>query len=101
MPLLIPFIIVGGIMTGQFTPVEAGMVAVIYVLVVLIPLYSRAHIKHLPRDFMLAGALYALPLSAVAAASAFGWVLAYLRGPDVVSAWIEQVAGHNGSRSCS
>ena len=95
--LLIPFIIVGGIMTGQFTPVEAGMVAVVYVIVVLLPLQSRGHFKELPRDFMLAGALYALPMSAVAAASAFGWVLAYLRGPDVVSAWIEQIAGHNGT----
>jgi tripartite ATP-independent transporter DctM subunit len=96
LPLFIPFIIVGGIMTGQFTPVEAGMVAVVYVIVVLLPLQSRGHFKHLPRDFMLAGALYALPMSAVAAASAFGWVLAYLRGPDVVSDWIERVAGHNG-----
>jgi C4-dicarboxylate transporter, DctM subunit len=97
LPLFIPFIIVGGIMTGQFTPVEAGMVAVVYVIVVLLPLYNRGHIKKLPRDFMLAGALYALPMSAVAAASAFGWVLAYLRGPDVVSGWIEHVAGHNGT----
>jgi TRAP-type C4-dicarboxylate transport system permease large subunit len=36
-------------------------------------------------------------MSAVAAASAFGWVLAYLRGPEVVSGWIEHVAGHNGT----
>jgi hypothetical protein len=32
----------------------------------------------------------------VAAASAFGWMLAYLRGPDIVAGWIELVAGHDG-----
>ena len=96
LPLLIPFIIVGGILTGQFTPVEAGMVAIIYVIVVLLPLYGREHFKQLPRSFMHAGALYALPLMAVASASACGWVLAYLRGPDTVAGWIEHVAGSNG-----
>ena len=32
----------------------------------------------------------------MAAASAFGWMLAYLRGPDIVAGWIEIVAGHDG-----
>jgi TRAP-type C4-dicarboxylate transport system permease large subunit len=76
--------------------VEAGMVAIVYVLVVLLPLYGRGHFRQLPRSFMHAGALYALPLMAVASASAFGWVLAYLRGPDTVAGWIEHVAGSNG-----
>jgi C4-dicarboxylate transporter, DctM subunit len=95
LPLFIPIIIVGGILTGQFTPVEAGAVALVYVIVIVLPLIARGHLKRLPRDFIYAGALYALPMMAVAGASAFGWVLAYLRGPDVVSRWIEYVAGHN------
>ncbi|MBV8600435.1 MAG: TRAP transporter large permease [Candidatus Eremiobacteraeota bacterium] len=95
LPLFIPIIIVGGILAGQFTPVEAGAVALLYVILVVLPLMTRGHFKNLPRDFIYAGALYALPIMAVAGASAFGWVLAYLRGPDVVSGWIEQVAGHN------
>jgi TRAP-type C4-dicarboxylate transport system permease large subunit len=32
-------------------------------------------------------------MAAVAAASAFGWMLAYLKGPEVVSAWISGFAG--------
>ena len=42
---------------------------------------------------MHAGLLYAIPMAAVAGASAFGWMLAYLRGPDVVADWIAQTAG--------
>jgi TRAP-type C4-dicarboxylate transport system permease large subunit len=34
-------------------------------------------------------------MSAVAAASAVGWLLAYLGGPDIVRGWIEAVAGDN------
>ena len=42
------------------------------------------------------GLLHSFWLALVAAASAFGWMLAYLRGPDIVSSWIEVVAGNDG-----
>jgi tripartite ATP-independent transporter DctM subunit len=93
LPLMIPVIIMGGILTGWFTPTEAGIAAVSYIVLVLIPVLKRDHIKELPRDFMHAGLLYAIPMAAVAGASAFGWMLAYLRGPDIVSEWIETTAG--------
>jgi TRAP-type C4-dicarboxylate transport system permease large subunit len=86
----------GGILTGWFTPTEAGMIASVYILLVLIPLLNRDHIRKLPRDFVYTGLLYSLPLALVAAASAFGWMLAYLRGPDIVAGWIELVAGTDG-----
>jgi tripartite ATP-independent transporter DctM subunit len=93
LPLVIPVIIMGGILTGWFTPTEAGMVAVVYILVVAIPALNPRHIKKLPMDFVKAGLLYSIPLITVAAASAFGWMLAYLRGPDAVSEWISETAG--------
>jgi tripartite ATP-independent transporter DctM subunit len=95
LPLVIPIIIMGGILSGFFTPTEAGLVAVAYIVFVLIPLINRGHIKNLPRDFANAGLIYSIPLVAVAAASAFGWMLAYLRGPDVVAGWIASTAGPN------
>lgn len=95
LPLMIPIIILGGILTGQITPAEAGMVAVVYAIVVLIPIINRRHLRRLPHDFVQAALLYALPMSAVGAASAVGWLLAYLRGPDVVAGWIQTVASGN------
>src|SRR5947199_7457772 len=92
-PLVIPVIIMGGILTGWFTPTEAGLVAVVYILAVAIPVLNWRHIRELPLDFAKAGLLYSIPLITVAAASAFGWMLAYLRGPDLVSDWITQTAG--------
>jgi C4-dicarboxylate transporter DctM subunit len=95
LPLLIPVILLGGIVTGWFTPTEAGVVAIVYILLVVIPLLNRRHLRHVPRDFVQAGLIFSLPLFTIAAASAFGWMLAYLRGPIVVSGWIEGIAGTN------
>jgi C4-dicarboxylate transporter, DctM subunit len=97
LPLMIPVIIMGGILTGWFTPTEAGMIAAMYILIVLIPVLRPGHILKLPGDFMYAGLLYSLPLAAVAGASAFGWMVAYLRGPDIVATYISGIAGTDGS----
>ena len=93
LPLMIPFILLGGILSGWFTPTEAGVIAIVYILVVVIPILRPSHLKHVPRDFIQAGLVFSLPLITIAAASAFGWILAYLRGPIVVAGWIGDVAG--------
>ena len=93
LPMMIPLILLGGIMTGWFTPTEAGVVAIAYILLVVLPLLKPGHFRRLPRDFIEAGLVFSLPLITIAAASAFGWVVAYLRGPIVVAGWIGDVAG--------
>src|SRR5271165_746885 len=95
LPLMIPVILLGGIMTGWFTPTEAGVIAITYILLVVIPFLNPAHLKNVPRDFVLAGMIYSLPMITIAAASAFGWLLAYLRGPMVVSGWIGDASGND------
>src|SRR5215467_6412374 len=88
LPLVIPIIIMGGILTGQFTPTEAGVIAVAYIVFVAIPLLNFRHLRHMPRDMAMTGLLYSIPLITIGAASVFGWMLAYLRGPAMVSEWI-------------
>ncbi len=91
--LLIPVILLGGVLTGWFTPTEAGVVAITYILLVVIPLLNRGHMRFVPHDFVHAGLVFTLPVITIAAASAFGWMLAYLRGPIVVSGWITSMGG--------
>ncbi|OYU47081.1 MAG: C4-dicarboxylate ABC transporter [Rhizobiales bacterium PAR1] len=93
LPLMIPVILLGGILSGHFTPTEAGVVAVCWIIFVIVPFLNPGHIRKLPHDFCQAGLIYSLPLITIAAASAFGFVLAYLRGPMVISGWITDVAG--------
>ncbi len=94
-PLIIPVIIMGGILSGYFTPTEAGVIAVAYILFVAIPLLNFRHIVNLPRDMAMTGLLYSIPLITIGAASVFGWMLAYLRGPAVVSEWISTTAAND------
>src|SRR5436305_11045141 len=55
LPMMIPVILLGGILTGWFTPTEAGVVAVVWILIVVIPALNPAHLTKLPYDFCLAG----------------------------------------------
>jgi len=95
LPMMIPFIIVGGILSGIFTPSEAGMIAAVYTIGVVVPLIGRRHLSRLPVDFMNAAIFYSLPMLAIAAASAFGWMVAYVHGQDVIAAGVRAVAGTN------
>jgi tripartite ATP-independent transporter DctM subunit len=93
LPLMIPAILLGGILTGWFTPTEAGVVAAAWILLVIIPTYNPKHLRKLPYDFCLAGLIFSLPLITIGAANAFGWLLAYLRGAIVIAGWITAIAG--------
>ena len=95
LPLMIPAILLGGILTGWFTPTEAGVVAAAWILFVIIPTYNPKHLRKLPYDFCLAGLIFSLPLITIGAANAFGWLLAYLRGAIVIADWITGIAGHD------
>jgi tripartite ATP-independent transporter DctM subunit len=95
LPLMIPVILLGGILTGWFTPTEVGVVAVVWILLVVIPALNRAHIRNLPYDFCLAGLIFSLPLITIGAANAFGWLFAYLRGAIVIAEWLTAIAGND------
>jgi C4-dicarboxylate transporter, DctM subunit len=93
LPMMIPIILLGGILTGWFTPTEAGVVAAVWILAVIIPAINRKHLRDLPYDFCTAGLIFSLPLITIGAANAFGWLLAYLRGAIVIADWITSIAG--------
>jgi TRAP-type C4-dicarboxylate transport system permease large subunit len=93
--LMIPVILLGGILTGWFTPTEAGVVAVVWIIFVIIPILNPKHLRQLPHDFCMAGLIFSLPLITIAAATAFGWMLAYLRGAIVIAGWITSLAGND------
>lgn len=86
LPLLVPVIIIGGVLSGKFTATEAGMVATVYVLVLMFVVYRSARLASLPRILSEAAVLYSQPLLAVAAATVFGWLLAYFDAPRMIAA---------------
>ncbi len=84
LPLGVPVIIVGGILAALFTPTEAGVVAVAYCVVVIAALRTIP-LRSLPNITRNAALMVALPTFAIAASVAFGWMVAYLKLPDIIS----------------
>lgn len=81
LPLLIPIIIVGGVVSGIFTATEAGMIATVYALILVTVVYRQLRLRQLPHVFVESAVLFSQPLMAVAAATVFGWLLAYFEAP--------------------
>lgn len=74
--LLAPVIIVGGILSGLFTPTEAGVVAVLYVLFLGLIIYRELKLRELTETMVHVTKETAKILFIVGAAYAFAWVLA-------------------------
>ena len=73
--LLTPVIIVGGIMTGAFTPTEAAIAAVVYALVLGGVVYRSLTWRRLLKVSMETIETTAVILLIVAGASIFAWIL--------------------------
>ncbi|NLB90824.1 MAG: TRAP transporter large permease [Clostridiales bacterium] len=73
--LLVPVVIIGGILTGIFTPTESGAVAVVVALLASV-IYRTMDWKALPRMLLRAGMSSAGILLIIAFGNIVGWTMA-------------------------
>lgn len=85
--LMIPVIVMGGIIAGVFTATEASVVAVLYLLLLWI-VYRRFDLRRLFTLTEDSIGLFSLSLLCVAAASLWGWILAFHSVPQGVVTWL-------------
>ena len=71
----IPFIIIGGIYGGVFTPTEAAGVAVVYSLLVSLFIYRELDMKGVYRVLVNSATTTASVMIILASASVFAWIL--------------------------
>jgi len=87
--LVAPAIIVGGILSGVFTPTEAASILCVYALVVGVVIYRNLGI----REMFRAGLASAMDASGIliimAAAAAFGYVLTIENVPQLIATALE------------
>lgn len=83
-PMMMPVIIMGGILSGIFTATEAGVVAVVYAFIIGIFVYKTIKIKDIPRILVKGAATTAVSLFIIAMASIFSWFLAWESFPETV-----------------
>lgn len=92
--LFAPVVLVGGMLSGSFTPTEASAVCVVYVLLVG-TFYYRDMKWGFIRDAAIATVRgTAAILIIVAAASMFGWILAVEQVPQQFAAWFHNISSN-------
>jgi tripartite ATP-independent transporter DctM subunit len=88
LPLLTPFIIIGGILLGIFTPTEAAVVAVVYALVLGTVIYRELSFRQIGKILVDSLVTTATVTLIIATASAFSWILAREGVPNEVAEWL-------------
>lgn len=83
--LMMPIIILGGIMSGVFTPTESSAIAVVYGLIVSFFVYRELTLKDLVPIFYKASLNSAMIMLLIAAANPFGWLMTVEQVPTIVS----------------
>ena len=88
-PILIaPIIILGGIYTGWFTPVESAAVAIIYSIIITVFWYKTLKIKDVGRIFVESSSISAVLMFLVGGAMLFAYVVTVSQVPQMVSKMI-------------
>lgn len=87
LPVMAPVILVGGILSGIFTPTEAGVVAVLYVLVIGVFLLNF-NVQHIVSALSDAARATAATLFVLASAVIFTWIVATANVPQLVGEFV-------------
>lgn len=87
LPMLMPVILIGGILSGYFTPTEAAVVAALYGFFLAV-IQKEITLKDLPRIGLNTTTGSARIMFIIAAAALFGWILTLEQAPQMVSGFI-------------
>jgi tripartite ATP-independent transporter DctM subunit len=78
-------IIVGGVISGVFTATESAAFACLYAFVITFFVYREIPLKQMDKILLQSLKTLAMVLGLLAACNAFGWLMAYLRVPLLVT----------------
>jgi len=79
-----PVIIIGGMVSGIFTPTEAAVAATVYALILTMFIYKEVKFRDLPRILWETLESSVRVLFIISAAGIFGWLLIHQRVPETV-----------------
>ena len=79
--LMTAVIIMGGVVSGIFTATESAAIAVIYAFIITFFVYKEIPLRAMKGILYNSLKTLSMVMALIAAASAFGWLMAYLRIP--------------------
>ncbi len=90
--LLLIAIIFGGVRSGVFTATESSCIAVLYALLVTLLVYRQMSWEDFVHSTMGAVRTTAMVLLIIGTAAAFSWLMAFLRVPAALVAWMQTIS---------
>ncbi len=94
--LLVPVIIMGGILTGVFTATEAGVVAVIYSLMVGLFVLRTLKPNQLPGILVDTAVTSGMVMLIIGVSSTFGYLLTLFHFQDIVLEFLQSLSSRPG-----
>jgi tripartite ATP-independent transporter DctM subunit len=91
--LIMPFIIIGGVISGVFTATESGAVAVVYAIIVGL-IRKELNIVKLVNSFYDAAVMTGVTMIIIAAASLFSWLLTVNMFPHQVASLLQSISSN-------
>ncbi len=92
--VLTPVIIIGGMVSGIFTPTEASVGATVYALILTMFIYKEVKLKDLPKILWETLESSVRVLFIISAAGIFGWLLIHQRVPETVIKGLLSLSGN-------
>ncbi len=84
-PSLFLIVIIGGILSGYFTPTEASGVAVAYAFFLSVVLYKSIKLKDIPGILMETGLMTTIVMLIIGASSVLSFVMSFTGLPEAIS----------------
>ena len=84
--LFLIFLVIGGILSGVFTATEAGVIAVLYALLLSVGIYKEVKVTDLANILLKSAETTAVVMLLIATSSAMSWILSYTNIPQDLSA---------------
>ena len=78
-------IIVGGVISGVFTATESSAIACLYAFIITFFVYREIPISQMNKILMKSLTTLAMVIGLLATSNAFGWLMAYLRIPMMIT----------------
>jgi C4-dicarboxylate transporter DctM subunit len=89
--LFMPILIMGGILSGMFTPTEAAGVTVLYAAVMGAFYYHKLTFRSLPKVLLTSGLESGMVMLLIAMSEPFAWFVAVDQIPQLIVEWISHL----------
>ena len=92
--LFLIVIVIGGVLSGYFTPTEAASIAVVYSFILAVLIYQEVDFSDIPDILLKTGETTAVVMLLIGASTGMSWFMATQNIPELVSSFITSISSN-------